>query len=134
MTSTCLAEPEIKIRWSALIRAADEAVMPTQFALEQAEGEYRLKALIPGAREGDVCVDARSDRLRVCGMAQSRYTDGHHLAYVRREQVDEVFNLPADADGGAATWTYLDGVTTITIPRRPRLDEATTSDKETSGP
>jgi HSP20 family protein len=84
------------------------------------EGQYRVKAELPGMEKKDIQVDVKNDVLTLKGERTEEKTDaGEH--YYRRERrfgsFTRSFHLPENVDTKSIAADYKDGVLSITIPK-----------------
>jgi len=88
--------------------AVDVPVAAADEPAEPADGAYRVRLEVPGVRTEDLRVAVHGGELAVTGVsARARH----------RYRVERRFDLPRDADAGAAAATHLDGVLTVSVPK-----------------
>lgn len=105
--------------WKTMIQSAEQrAEVEPAFALEQQEGLYILKAVVPGASAAELKVEVNGSALRIHGRTQVRFSDGRSFGYVRERPVDQTFVLPPDAAGERVECALQpSGMLLVSIPR-----------------
>jgi HSP20 family protein len=90
--------------------------------ITEADGEYLVKAEVPGVKKGDLTLEVREGVLTLRGEKKEEREEGKDKAR-RLERVfgafSRSFSLPADANADRIEASFSDGVLKITIPKRP---------------
>jgi len=92
---------------------AEPVVVPINAEAEEQEAEdtdaatkpYTLTISAPGISPSDLLIVAEDEALKLVGET-------------KRRRIQKVFRLPRDADGAFASATVVDGIITITVPKK----------------
>lgn len=97
-------------------------VSAAQITLEQQPDSYIVRAVIPGAREGDIKVDLEGRVLSIASQSRSSDRQTAKDGSVVHEETysgafEEAFTLPGPVVDAGMKSDFRDGVLTLTIPR-----------------
>jgi len=100
------------------------AVQPvgSKVTLEDQDGNYVVKADIPGAKEGDVAVNLDGRLLSISSQTQGQEKQTADNGQVTRQEsysssFQQAFTLPGPVDASGMHSQIQDGVLTVTIPK-----------------
>lgn len=85
------------------------------------EAAYEIAMELPGVADADINVEVEDGRLTVTGEKRAERTEEGKSYYFSERSYGKfrrAFRLPEDADGDGITATHLDGVLTVSVPKR----------------
>lgn len=90
--------------------------------LKDQDGNYVVKADIPGAKESDIAVNLDGRLLSISSQTQGREKQTADNGQVARQEsysssFQQAFTLPGQVDASGMHSQYKDGVLTVTIPK-----------------
>jgi HSP20 family protein len=100
------------------------AALATRARLEvsEREGQYEVRAELPGARREDIAVDIDGAWVSISAKSdsQSEKKEGEKLLYTERSQESYArsFELPQAIDSAEASAKFENGVLTLTLPKK----------------
>jgi HSP20 family protein len=102
----------------------DNAFQPGggKVTLEERDGNYLVKADIPGAKESDVDVNLDGRLLSISSQTQGQEKQTADNGQVTRQEsysssFQQAFTLPGPVNASGMRSQYRDGVLTVTIPK-----------------
>lgn len=85
----------------------------------QQDGEYTIKAELPGVKRDDIDIDVQRNRIRISGKKELDYGEG--VSVYRQEQqtgaFDRTFAMPFEIDAEQVKAEYRDGILALSLPR-----------------
>lgn len=89
--------------------------------IEETEGEYRLKAELPGLKKEDVKISVEDNVLTIAGERKEEKAEKHRKVHrVERSygSFSRSFSLPASIAADRVSASYKDGVLEIVVPKK----------------
>lgn len=91
--------------------------------LSEADGNYRVKADLPGVRKEDIDIQIDNNRLTLCATVKRETQDQSQGQVIRRERqvgyTSRTLWLDKAVDETKASARYENGVLDLTLPQRP---------------
>ncbi len=85
----------------------------------QQDGEYTIKAELPGVKRDDIDIDVQRNRIRISGKKELDYGAG--VSVCRQEQqtgaFERTFAMPFEIDAEQVRAEYRDGILALSLPR-----------------
>lgn len=106
--------------WPEWRRDMGEEWTPTVDLFEK-EGNYYLKAEIPGLEKDDISVTLSDGVITLTGKKESSHeekTDAYHVKEMKSGTFTRCFRLPEEIDEEKIEATYKDGVLSVTMPKK----------------
>lgn len=120
--------PSLSSRFPALSRWQDggwQGVFKPSLDVSSDNGSYQIVVEVPGLSKDDVNIEVRGDMLCIHGQKQEE-TENKDRHFYRVERSYGAFQrtlaLPDDANADEIAANLKDGVLTLTIPRREKVD------------
>ena len=102
------------------LEAEREVLHPVDMKLEEADGEFVVRAELPGFTASDIEIDVEPRRVIITGKRELREEDKQGDAVYVEQRSDEIFrtmDLPAEVDVLKVTAMLKDGVLTVQLPK-----------------
>jgi len=102
------------------LRAEGEVLRPLPLELKEADGDFTVRAEVPGFAANDLEITLEPRSLRISGKREIKEEEkkGKTIrSEFRADQVLRTIGLPVDIDTSKATATLKDGVLTIDLPK-----------------
>jgi len=103
-------------------RAAQSLVSRARLEVRERNGQYEVRAELPGAKKEDIAIDIDGSWVSITAKAnsQNEKKSGETVLYSERsyESYARSFELPQAVDSGAADAKFEDGVLTLTLPKK----------------
>jgi len=102
------------------LEAEREFLLPMQTSMEETDGEFVLRAEVPGFTANDLEVTVEPRRVTIAGKRESKKESKDGAALVTEAFSDEVFRaieLPSEVIATKVSATLKDGVLNIQIPK-----------------
>jgi HSP20 family protein len=106
--------------WPEWRRDMGEEWTPTVDLFEN-EGDYHLKAEIPGFSKEEISVSLSDGTVTLTGNKESSHeekTDVYHLKEMKSGSFTRSFELPGEIDEDKIDATYKDGLLTVIMPKK----------------
>lgn len=101
------------------LRAESELLHPTHLALTESDGDFILRAEVPGFTSKDLDIEVQPRCLRITGKRE--ITEEKNARKIRSEwcadQILRAVDLPADVDTTRVNASLKDGILTIDLPK-----------------
>ncbi|MFZ3214544.1 MAG: Hsp20 family protein [Candidatus Acidiferrales bacterium] len=101
------------------LRAEAELLHPLHMEMKESDGEFVVRAEVPGFNAKDVEIKAEPRRLMIAGRRE--FKEDRNGRRIRSEccadQILRAVDLPADVDTSRASATLRDGILTIELPK-----------------
>ena len=102
------------------LEAEEEFLHPVHVNLKQTDGEFVVRAEVPGFTASDLEVNVEPRRLTIAGKRESKKETKENGAFYSEECSDEIFRaieLPSEVNAAKVSATLKDGVLDIQIPK-----------------
>jgi HSP20 family protein len=103
-------------------RTAPALTARARLEVSERDGNYEVRAELPGARREDISVDIDGAWVSISAKADSRSEkkDGEKLLYTERSQESYArsFELPQAVDSAESSAKFENGVLTLTLPKK----------------
>ena len=103
-------------------RAAQSLVSRARLEVTERNGNYEVRAELPGAKKEDITIDIDGGYVSISAKINSQVErkSGERVLYSERshESYARSFELPQAVDSSAADAKFEDGVLTLTLPKK----------------
>ena len=103
-------------------RAAQSLVSRARLEVTERNGNYEVRAELPGAKKEDIAIDIDGGYVSISAKINSQVErkSGERVLYSERshESYARSFELPQAVDSSAADAKFEDGVLTLTLPKK----------------
>jgi HSP20 family protein len=102
------------------LEAEREFLHPVHIRMEETDGEFVVRAEVPGFTANDIEINVELRRVTITGKRESKQENKQGGAVYTEQCSDEIFRtmeLPADVNVGKVTATVKDGVLDIHLPK-----------------
>lgn len=103
-------------------RAAQSLVSRARLEVTERNGNYEVRAELPGAKKEDITIDIDGGYVSISAKVNSQVErkSGERVLYSERshESYARSFELPQAVDSSAADAKFEDGVLTLTLPKK----------------
>jgi HSP20 family molecular chaperone IbpA len=102
------------------LEAERELLHPVHIRMEEADGEFLVRAELPGFTASDIEVSVQPRRLTITGKRESKQENKQGDAVYAEQCSDEIFRtmeLPVEVDVANVTATLKDGILEIQLPK-----------------
>jgi HSP20 family protein len=102
------------------LEAERELLHPVHIRMEETEGEFLVRAELPGFTASDIEVSVEPRRLTITGKRESKQEDKQGDAVYAEQCSDEIFrtmDLPAEVNVAKITATLKDGILEVSLPK-----------------
>jgi HSP20 family protein len=101
---------------------AGEPVRRANIDVTEANGEYKVRAELPGVKKEDIRVDIDGDQVSISAEARAErdVKDGERVLHSERRfgKISRTFRLAQEVDDAKASARYADGVLELTLPKK----------------
>jgi HSP20 family molecular chaperone IbpA len=102
------------------LEAERELLHPVHIRMEETDGEFLVRAELPGFTASDIEVSVQPRRLTITGKRESKQENKQGDAVYAEQCSDEIFRtieLPAEANVANVTATLKDGILEVQLPK-----------------
>jgi HSP20 family protein len=102
------------------LEAEREVLHPVHIRMEETDGEFLVRAELPGFTASDIEVSVEPRRLAITGKRESKLEDKQGDAVYTEQCSDEIFRtmeLPAEVNVAKVTATLKDGILEVQLPK-----------------
>jgi HSP20 family molecular chaperone IbpA len=102
------------------LEAERELLHPVHIRMEETDGEFLVRAELPGFTASDIEVSVEPRRVAITGKRESKQENKQGDAVYAEQCSDEIFRtmeLPAEVSVAKVTATLKDGILTVQLPK-----------------